>query len=51
MMYFTPFTKSPFGFMESNEDMMKHYFERIKRLNRDRQSIICGTIKKRLVSA
>jgi len=30
--YFQPFTKSPFGFTESNEDTMKQLFERIKKL-------------------
>ena len=30
--YFTPFTKSPFGFTESNEDTMKQLFERIKKI-------------------
>ena len=30
--YFQPFTKSPFGFTQSNEDTMKQLFERIKRL-------------------
>lgn len=28
--YFQPFTKSPFGFTQSNEDTMKQLFERIK---------------------
>jgi formylmethanofuran dehydrogenase subunit B len=30
--YFQPFTKSPFGFTESNEDTMKQLFEKIKKL-------------------
>jgi len=30
--YFQPFTKSPFGFTQSNEDTMKQLFERIKKL-------------------
>ncbi|MGV8175211.1 MAG: formylmethanofuran dehydrogenase subunit B [Methanothrix sp.] len=32
--YFQPFTKSPFGFTESNEDTMKQIFERVKALKR-----------------